>query len=343
MTDPHVLRKPATALKSVPIGFRVLQAFAAFVAIFSLAQTANAETREWRIGTVNGIAAQGQAGLRLAEDGALSGSTGCNSFTGTAFFADGLLLVDEPMATTRMACPGTDLTAQEDAVLRVLKGAVSVAFNPVTGAMTLSKDTDSMVLLSGPFDAQTSEAASEPAVFQASYVSVFGLSGPLNIRSDPTTVSKVVTRVLEGTLLRNDGCERRPDRDWCRIEFIDASGREGWAAAEYLQPAPALVRAKEGVFDRIGTVSCSLPGTDAAERCDFGLALDGTHSAALVIYKPDGAAPLFSFVDGGFSSATEDGKAIAGITETVNEGMIQLSFDRERYDVPLAMIASDPE
>lgn len=315
----------------------------AFGLSLTLAQMATAETRHWTIDAVNGTPTLGQTDLRLSDDGAFSGSTGCNSFTGTAFFADGFLLVDEPVATTRMACPGEDVTAQEDTVLRILKGAVDVAFNPVTGAMTLSKGADKIALSPGSFDNKTPEAEPEPALFNAGYVNVFGLSGPLNIRSEPTTEAKVVTRVLAGTLLRNDGCESRPDRGWCRIEFIDASGREGWAAAEYLQPAPALVRAKEGVFDRIGTVSCSFPGTGAAEQCDFGLARDGAHSAALVIYKPDGAAPLLSFVEGGFSSATEDGNAIAGITETVNDGMIQLSFAGERYEVPLAMIASDPE
>ena len=315
----------------------------AFGLSLALAQLATAETRQWTIDAVNGTPALGQAGLRLSDDGAFSGTTGCNGFTGTAFFADGFLLVDGPVATTSMACPGEDVTAQEDTVLRILKGAVDVAFNPVNGAMTLSKGKDKISLTPGSFDNKAPEAESEPALFNAGYVNVFGLSGPLNVRSEPTTEAKVVTRVLAGTLLRKEGCESRPDRNWCRIEFIDASGRGGWAAAEYLQPAPALVRAKEGVFDRIGTVSCSLAGTDAAEQCDFGLARDGTHSAALVIYKPDGAAPLFGFVDGGFSSATEDGKAIGGITETISDGMIKLSFAGERYEVPLAMIAGDLE
>ena len=322
---------------------RFLTGLSAFGLFLTFAQLAAAETRQWTIDAVNSAPALGQAGLRLSDDGTLSGSTGCNSFTGTAFFADGFLLVDEPLATTRMACPGEDVTTQEDTVLRILKGAVDVAFNPVTGAMTLSQGSDNIMLSPGAFDNKAPQTDPEPALFNAGYVNVFGLSGPLNIRSEPTTEAKVVTRVLAGTLLRNEGCESRPDRDWCRIEFIDASGRGGWAAAEYLQPAPALVRAKEGVFDRIGTVSCSLAGTDAAEQCDFGLARDGTHSAALIIYKPDGAAPLFGFVEGGFSSASEDGKAISGITETVSDGIIQLSFAGERYDVPLAMIAGDLE
>jgi heat shock protein HslJ len=320
-----------------------LTGLSAFGLYLTFAQLAAAETRHWRIDAVNGAPALGQAGLRLSDDRALSGSTGCNNFTGTAFFADGFLLVDEPLATTRMACPREDVTTQEDTVLRILKGTVDVAFNPVTGAMTLSQGSDNMTLSPGAFENKAPQTAPEPALFTAGYVNVFGLSGPLNIRSEPTTEAKVVTRVLAGTLLRNDGCESRPDRDWCRIEFIDASGREGWAAAEYLQPAPALVRAKEGVFDRIGTVSCTLAETDAAEQCDFGLARDGSHSAALVIYKTDGAAPLFGFVDGGFSSATEKGKAIAGISETVSDGIIRLSFAGGRYDVPLAMIVGDPE
>ncbi|WP_135506436.1 META domain-containing protein [Roseovarius aestuariivivens] len=309
----------------------------------TLGQAAQAETREWRIDTVNGSPAQGEAGLRLSDEGALSGKTGCNGFMGTAFFADGLLLVDEPLATTRMACPGAEVTAQEDAVLRVLSGAVAVAFNPVSGAMTLTKEGDSMMLVPGAFDAAAAQNPPEPAVFEADYVNVFGLSGPLNIRSTASTDAKVVTRVLAGTLLRNEGCEHGTDRDWCRIAFLDASGREGWAAAEYLQSAPALVRAKDGVFDRIGTVECQTAGEDAPGTCDYGLAHDGAHSAALVVYTPDGGTLLFSFTDGTFVDAFQDGRMIAGV-DSVDEGeTVALSVAGSRFDVPKAIIRPDAQ
>lgn len=312
----------------------------ALAVTLSLAQSASAETREWRMDRVNGAPALGQAGLRLSEDGALSGRTGCNSFTGTAYFADGFLLVNEPMATTRMACSEENVTAQEETVLRVLKGAVAVAFDPVNATMTLSKNADEILLRPGAFAATGAETDSEPAIFDASYVNVFGLSGPLNIRSEPTTDSAVVTRVLAGTLLRNKGCEHRSDRDWCEIEFIDASGRFGWAAAEYLQAAPALLRAKEEVFDRIGTLTCVPTGTDQSDSCDFGLARDGDHSAAVVVYRPDSGKLLFGFVEGELSTASGQGKALTGLESKVTNDTIRITLTEGTYEIPLGLLSS---
>ena len=56
--------------------------------------------------------------LTFGADGNASGSTGCNSMTGT-YATDGAALTFGPMATTRMACEG-DLMAQEAEVLEAL-------------------------------------------------------------------------------------------------------------------------------------------------------------------------------------------------------------------------------
>lgn len=51
----------------------------------------------------------GKPFLKFEDDGKLSGSTGCNNFTGSYKLADDALTLD-PGAMTRMACPGNGET-----------------------------------------------------------------------------------------------------------------------------------------------------------------------------------------------------------------------------------------
>jgi len=59
--------------------------------------------------------------LTFAANGNASGSTGCNSMSGT-YATDGAALTFGPLATTRMACEA-NLMNQETAVLQALAGA----------------------------------------------------------------------------------------------------------------------------------------------------------------------------------------------------------------------------
>ena len=61
--------------------------------------------------------------LTVAADGTVSGSTGCNRFTGNAAVGDTALTFG-PLATTRAACPDPELADIESAVLAVLSGEV---------------------------------------------------------------------------------------------------------------------------------------------------------------------------------------------------------------------------
>ncbi|WP_280830141.1 META domain-containing protein [Mycolicibacterium frederiksbergense] len=70
---------------------------------------------------------RGKPSLTIADDGAVSGSTGCNRITGHATVS-GSVIEFGPLATTRMACP-PELNEVEQAVLRVLKGNVQTAID----------------------------------------------------------------------------------------------------------------------------------------------------------------------------------------------------------------------
>lgn len=282
--------------------FRGLAGLAAALAIFALP----ADATEWQILSVNGGASTGDARIAFDAGGDLSGHTGCNSFRGGVQFSDGALVIVGPLATTRMACPGDVLTAQENAILRVLDGVVTPVYDPLSGVLTLSRGENSLGL--APIKAasdvppeRTPPAEDTATIFDTHYLNVYGLKGPLNVRQQPGTGSRVVAKVLAGTMLRSKGCEARKDRTWCHVQMLDASGTEGWAAGDYLEPAHASLRAGQGVFDSIGTLSCAFSSDEPQSTCDYVLARDGTHSVAMVVFKPDGSERVLFFAEGAFA------------------------------------------
>ncbi|MDH4441962.1 MAG: SH3 domain-containing protein [Rhizobium sp.] len=55
----------------------------------------------------------------------------------------------------------------------------------------------------------------------------------LNIRTRPNAQSAIVTRVVNGEILRNGGCRMTGQTRWCRVSRPDGSGA-GWAAGRFL-------------------------------------------------------------------------------------------------------------
>ena len=72
---------------------------------------------------------QSKPTLTIGDDGAVSGSTGCNRITGHATVSGSPAVIEfGPLATTRMAC-APEVGEVEQAVLRVLKGTVQTAID----------------------------------------------------------------------------------------------------------------------------------------------------------------------------------------------------------------------
>lgn len=65
--------------------------------------------------------------LQIADDGTVTGSTGCNTFTGTAQVADATVTFG-PLATTRMMC-APEVAEVERAVLGALDGETTVSID----------------------------------------------------------------------------------------------------------------------------------------------------------------------------------------------------------------------
>lgn len=288
---------------------------------------------DWTIVSVNGAPAIGQPKIALGADGTMAGNTGCNSFTGSARFENAMLVVEAPLAVTRMACPDDGLARQEAAILQLLEGEIAFTHDPFTGAFALSRGERQLEL--------TELAAS---LFDIDFVTVDGLSGPLNIRQAPGTDAPLVTRVLPGTLLRNQGCEVGNTYDWCNITFLDASGTTGWAAADYLRPAPATVRVRQGLFDNIGTLECRGSVEGEVALCEYGVARDGDHSAVLVVYDPDGGERVMHFADGELAYAeTAEGTASDAQGSELSGDVLVVTLGQQIYEVPQAVIVGNGE
>ena len=80
--------------------------------------------------------------LILSEDGSVSGSSGCNRYTGEATFADGEMTLGPNLASTRMACEEA-IMSQEDAYLRLLQQVAG--YEVVDGQLHLT-DADGNLL-----------------------------------------------------------------------------------------------------------------------------------------------------------------------------------------------------
>lgn len=72
-----------------------------------------------------------------------------------------------------------------------------------------------------------------PDFFQVSGIS---RGDALNIRIRPNAQSPIVTRVVNGEILRNGGCRMTGQTRWCRVSRPDGSDA-GWAAGRFLVEA----------------------------------------------------------------------------------------------------------
>lgn len=99
----------------------------------------------WSFVSIGGVSVAGDRVATLAfEETKLSGSAGCNRFSGS-YTSDGTTLRAGPLMATKMACPGAAMT-QESSFLALLAGPVRLEF-PSDGTLILTgTDGQSAVL-----------------------------------------------------------------------------------------------------------------------------------------------------------------------------------------------------
>jgi heat shock protein HslJ/uncharacterized protein YraI len=298
------------------------------VSILLFATGATVQASDWRILSVDGVAAQGTAEMTIGDEGELAGTVGCNRFSGEGRYAEGVLEITRPFAATRMACVDPAIAAQEQAMLSLLQGSVETNYDPYVQELALFGNDHRAVLQ----PASLSGGYGMPAIFDAEVAVVTGITSRLNLRVEPSTNADVVAQLRAGSSNENLGCERRNDRDWCRLRVDD--GVEGWAAAEFLVPLTLGSRAKDGEYDQIGRLACADPADTTAERCEYGATREGERAIISVFIDRDAPAVLH-FRSGEFDPAASFGPFVAdtGTPQPGNEG-ITLVIDGVRLDIP---------
>lgn len=331
---------------------RLSRSTAAAIAVM-VGTSSAALAADWTFETVNGAPAQGAAFVSFNPDGTFGGSTGCNRFQGAGRVADGMLVVEGPVAMTQMACPGDALTAQDDTIAALFTAPTTIAFDPFNELVILLRDGLSATLSKAgavhlpepvpPAPEEPEAAAPAPLTLSDStYVNVFGISDQLRIHTEPDVSSKVIGRVEAGTLLRNLGCREGGGRDWCNIEYVDASGTQGWAAAEYLEPASASIRAGQGIYDQIGRLGCVDVAGGAAAECEYGVARDRDGTAVVTVFRGDRTQRFFTFLQGEFAFAdtSEAGGGFDAVGTRSGE-VVSVTVGGERYDVPIDVLSAE--
>ena len=106
----------------------------------------------WSVSSIAGneLPEDSPAELRFGEDGNLSGSTGCNRFTGS-FKLDGNELLAESLAVTRMACPEPQAGYERD-FLQILGEPCQVSFD-APGALVITSPAGKTITARGSADA----------------------------------------------------------------------------------------------------------------------------------------------------------------------------------------------
>lgn len=90
----------------------------------------------WTFVSIGGVPVAGDRPTSLQFDGTrLSGSAGCNRFSGT-YVADGRRLTAGPLMATEMACPGPAMT-QEAAFFKLMQEPVQLGF-PTHGTLEIT-------------------------------------------------------------------------------------------------------------------------------------------------------------------------------------------------------------
>lgn len=296
---------------------------------------------EWRIVALDGTGTVEQPEIRFSADGAFSGTTGCNRFQGLVRFEDRDLVIDGPVATTRMACPGDVLAAQDDAIIALFAGRVAVMFDPLRDSLTLSQEQATIELLRASEPERSfpeTHAGLQRPAGTPPYMSAFGIEGDLEIRQEPSTESGIVGTVQPGTVLRNEGCSETAYTEWCQVARADGS-LPGFAEATQLEAANSALRAGQGVFDAAGTIPCAIGAGAPMTTCAFGVARDDGGNATVVVRKTDGIERALFFSDGKFVSA-DSSEAGGGfdISSTKDADLHLIRVDNERYEIPDAVI-----
>jgi Bacterial SH3 domain len=178
---------------------------------------------------------------------------------------------------------------------------------------------------------------------------VTGVVSALNLREEPSTTARIVSRYSPGTILDNLGCRLSDGRVWCDVQQL-GGGPGGYVSAAYLKPAvsphgniamgldDSALRAGQGQFDANGYIPCAMHLGQPMTECEFGVARAGGGYATVVIEKPDGVHRAIFFRMGipvGADTSQADGYPEFSATKESDLHFIRIGS--ERYEIPDAV------
>jgi hypothetical protein len=181
--------------------------------------------------------------------------------------------------------------------------------------------------------------------------------GMLNMRESPSSGAAIVTRLINGTPLRNLGCRMAEARRWCRVATLSDPGFEGWVAGSFLVegsgqgaatqlpdliPVPntdgdATVAGTN--YNATGLIDCVRNADAAAQSCAFGVIRQGGGNGAVTIEWPEGGGRTI-FFEAGTPVSYDQSQADQGREMTVTrDGDNSIVFvGQERFVIPDAVI-----
>lgn len=183
--------------------------------------------------------------------------------------------------------------------------------------------------------------------------------GTLNVRADPSAGAAVLTRLTNGTVVRNLGCRAAEGRIWCNIATQADPGIVGWAASDYLvegnapdggyvtqlpetapapeQPADALVPGTN--YHATGLIDCSHDLGATLLSCEFGVVREGNGNGSVTITWPDGTTRVISFEAGTptyYDQSQADAGAVMAVTMDGDTAIVTIGDNQ--FLIPDAVI-----
>lgn len=172
----------------------------------------------------------------------------------------------------------------------------------------------------------------------------------LQVFSNPSENSGIMSVLTEGAVLMNFGCEEKAERLWCRVQPF-RSGDIGYVNATGLAPArgpggdvakgidDSKSRVRKRDFDASGKVSCSQEQGQSLGTCQAAAARSGGGDATVVVTFPNGFARQLYFTQGAFVSASATMSGAGKDTDwTLENDLYKIRVDDQNYEIPKELI-----
>ncbi|MGA9252111.1 MAG: SH3 domain-containing protein [Roseobacter sp.] len=189
------------------------------------------------------------------------------------------------------------------------------------------------------------------------YWAVRTSGGTLNLRESASAGAGLVTRLANGTPLRNLGCRMAEGRRWCRVATLSDPGFEGWVAGDFLVEGsgqgaatqlpdmiPVPADSEDAVvpgtaYHATGSVECVRRADAVAQSCAFGVTRQGNGTGAVTIEWPEGGSRTI-FFEAGTPVSYDQSQADRGREMTVSrDGDTTIIFIGDaRFVIPDAIV-----